>query len=360
MVNFEKDINIEAILQKISTNESVSDIHIWAEDYIAFRINGEIQKYDKIGKLPEEYVEIMLKHLMKWNQKAYEKFVWDKESDFSYVANDGTPYRVNAYFKLGKVGIVMRKINSTSKQIADLMFTDVADILKSKVLSKKTGLILVTWPTWSGKSTSIVSMISHINEQRAENIITIEDPIEFVFKPEKSIISQREVGHDTWSFVNALRSAMREDPNVVFVWEIRDKETADAVLSLSETGHLVFSTLHTPSASGTINRFISFFEPEIQDSVADRLGESLLCVLSQFLVKNSDGKWRVAVYELMLNTLAVRNNIAKRQIPQIDNVIETNNSIGMISMKQYTQRLLDKWLVLPESVSFILGNLANN
>ena len=149
---------------------------------------------------------------------------------------------------------------------------------------------------------------------------------------------------------------MREDPNVVFVWEIRDKETADAVLSLSETGHLVFSTLHTPSASGTINRFISFFAPEIQDSVADRLWESLLCVLSQFLVKNTDGKWRIAVYELMLNTLAIKNNIAKRQIPQIDNVIETNNSNGMISMKQYAQRLLDKSLTLPESVSFILGN----
>lgn len=356
MVNFEKDINIEAILSKISSNDSVSDIHIGAEDYIAFRINGEIQKYDKIGKLPEEYVEIMLKHLMKGNQKAYEKFIWDKESDFSYISNDATPYRVNAYFKLGKIGIVMRKINSLARDISDIMFADLADVLKNKVLTKKTGLILVTWPTGSGKSTSIVAMIQHINSVRAENIITIEDPIEFVFKPEKSIISQREVGHDTWSFVNALRSCMREDPNVVFVGEIRDKETADAVLSLSETGHLVFSTLHTPSASGTINRFISFFDPEIQDSVADRLAESLLAVLSQFLVKNADGKGRVANYEFMINTLAIKNNIAKRQIPQIDNVIETNNSNGMISMKQYAQRLVDKNIVTEEAVSFILGN----
>lgn len=356
MVNFEKDINIEAILSKISSNDSVSDIHIGAEDYIAFRINGEIQKYDKIGKLPEEYVEIMLKHLMKGNQKAYEKFIGDKESDFSYISNDGTPYRVNAYFKLGKIGIVMRKINSTAKEISDLMFADLADVLKSQVLSKKTGLVLVTGPTGSGKSTSIVSMIQHINSIRAENIITIEDPIEFVFKPERSIISQREVGHDTWSFVNALRSCMREDPNVVFVGEIRDKETADAVLSLSETGHLAFSTLHTPSASGTINRFISFFAPEIQDSVAARLADSLLAVLSQFLVKNADWKGRVAVYELMINTLAIKNNIAKKQIPQIDNVIETNNSNGMISMKQYAQRLIDKNIVVEESVRFILGN----
>ncbi len=217
MVNFEKDINIEAILSKISANETVSDVHIGAEDYIAFRINGEIQKYDKIGKLPEEYVEIMLKHLMKGNQKAYEKFVGDKEADFSYVSNDGTPYRVNAYFKLGKVGIVMRKINSMAKDISDLMFTDLADVVKKTLLTKKTGLILVTGPTGSGKSTTIVSMIQHINSIRSENIITIEDPIEFIFKPEKAIISQREVGHDTWSFVNALRATMREDPNVVFV-----------------------------------------------------------------------------------------------------------------------------------------------
>ncbi len=357
MVNFEKDINIEAILSKISANSSVSDIHIWADDFIAFRINWEIQKYDKIGKLPEEYVEIMLKHLMKGNQKAFEKFVGDKEADFSYVSNDGTPYRVNSYFKLWKVGIVMRKINSMAKDLSELMFSDVAEVIKTKILSKKTWLVLVTWPTWSGKSTSIVSMIQHINQTRAENIITIEDPIEFVFKPEKSILSQREVWHDTWSFVNALRSAMREDPNVIFVWEIRDKETADAVLSLSETGHLVFSTLHPPSAAGTVNRFISFFPPEIQDSVASRLSDTLLAVLSQFLVKNIDGKSRMATYELMLNSLAVRNNIVKRQILQIDNVIETNNANGMISMKQYAQRLIDKGLIVEDTVAFIMGNI---
>lgn len=193
MVNFEKEVNIEAILSKISANDAVSDIHICSDEYIAFRVNGEIQKYEKTNKLAEEYVEIMLKHLMKGNQKAYEKFVGDKESDFSYISMDGTAYRVNAYFKLGKIGIVMRKINSVAKQMSDLMFSDIAETIQKKVLSKKTGLILVTGPTGSGKSTSIVSMIEWINSTRSENIITIEDPIEFVFKPQKSIISQREV-----------------------------------------------------------------------------------------------------------------------------------------------------------------------
>lgn len=358
MANFEKEINIEAILSKISSNESVSDIHICSDEYIAFRVNGEIQKYEKTNKIVEEYVEIMLKHLMKGNQKAYEKFVGDKEADFSYISMDGTPYRVNAYFRLGKIGIVMRKINSVAKQIGDLMFSDVAATLQNSVLSKKSGLVLVTGPTGSGKSTSIVAMIEYINSTRSENIITIEDPIEFVFKPQKSIISQREVGHDTWSFVNALRATMREDPNVIFVGEIRDKETAEAALSLAETGHLVFSTLHTSSAALTVNRFISFFSPEIQDSISDRLADALNSVMSQLLVKSADGKSRVGVYELMLNTLATKNNIAKRAITQIDNLIETNNGLGMITMKQYALRLVEKGIVDPLMVSFITDDNA--
>lgn len=297
---------------------------------------------------------------MKGNQKAYEKFIGDKEADFSYISMDGTPYRVNAYFKLGKIGIVMRKINSVAKQVNDLMFADMADTIKQKILSKKTGLILVTGPTGSGKSTSIISMIEHINATRSENIITIEDPIEFIFKPQKSIISQREVGHDTWSFMNAIRATMREDPNVIFVGEIRDKETAEAALALAETGHLVFSTLHTSSASLTVNRFISFFSPEIQDSIANRLADALNCVLSQFLVKSADGKSRVGVYELMINTLATKNNIAKRAISQIDNIIETNNTHGMISMKQYGQRLVDKGIVDASALGFIMGDQAQS
>ena len=148
---------------------------------------------------------------------------------------------------------------------------------------------------------------------------------------------------------------MREDPNVIFVGEIRDKETAESVLSLAETGHLVFSTLHTSSAALTVNRFMSFFAPEIQDSVADRLADALVTVQSQFLVKSADGKGRVGVFELMVNTLATRNNIAKRAISQIDNIIETNTSNGMISMKQYAQRLVEKGIVSRETVSFILG-----
>ena len=196
-------------------------------------------------------------------------------------------------------------------------------------------------------------MLEQINQTRSEHMITIEDPIEFVFQPQKCLVSQREIGHDTWSFANALRSAMREDPDIIFVGEIRDRETAESALSLAETGHLVFSTLHTNSAANTVNRFISFFPPEIQESVCDRLATSLIGVQSQFLVKSKDGKSRVGVYEVMLNTTSVRNNIKKREIEQIDNIIETSSLIGMINLKKYAQRLIDKGIIDQSEVQWL-------
>ena len=196
-------------------------------------------------------------------------------------------------------------------------------------------------------------MLEYINQTRSENMITIEDPIEFVFNPNKCLISQRELGHDTWSFPNALRAAMREDPNIIFVGEIRDRETAEAALSLSETGHLVFSTLHTNSAANTINRYISFFPPEIQESVCDRLAESLIGVQSQMLAKSKLGG-RVGIYEVMLTTTSIRNNIKKREIEQLDNIIETSSLIGMINMKKYAQRLIDKQIIEPSEVDWLM------
>ena len=352
----QKPINIEHLLSQIAKHESISDIHLWVWEYISLRQNWEIKKQTKIRKLTEEDLELALKQLMKWNQKAFEKFLADREADFSYIWLDWTPYRVNAFFKLGKIGIVLRKISSKAKKLEELMFPDIAENIKQKVLSKRQWLYLVTGPTGSGKSTSLVAMIEYLNETRPDHIITIEDPIEFVFEPKKAIISQREVWHDTWSFANALRAAMREDPDIVLVWEIRDKETAEAVLNLAETWHLVFSTLHTPSASGTINRFVWFFPPDIQHSIADRLAEILIGVQSQRLVKTIDWKNRVGVFEIMINTPAVKNNIKKMQLPQIDNIIETWIKQWMISLKQYAKRLIEAWLVSENSVSWILNS----
>lgn len=349
-------IKIDDILTSISKNDTISDIHISAGEYISFRKNWDIVKYTKLPKLTDEQIELIIKQIMKWNMKAYEKFIADREADLSYISSDGTPYRVNLYFNLGKMWWVLRKINAVAMNIDDLMLEDLAQSIKDNVLTQRQWLFLVTWPTWSWKSTSLVAMLDDLNHNRAEHIITIEDPIEFIFTPDKAIVTQREIWHDSWSFPNALRAAMREDPDIVLVWEIRDKSTAEAALNLAETWHMVFSTLHTQSASGTVNRYISFFPPEIQDSIADRLADSLIWVMSQRLVKRSDWKWRIWVYEVLINTPAVRNNIKRRQLQQIDNIIETGSKQWMTLLKQYAKRLVNEWITTEDNVSWILNS----
>lgn len=354
MISWWMNVNIDQILSQISARDNISDIHLSADEFIWFRLNWEIRKMENLPSLNMDQITIILKQLMWWNQRAFEKFSSDKEADFSYISWDNTPYRVNAFFKMWKIWIVMRKINSSAKNIEDLMFSDLSDVIKTKVLTKTQWLFLVTWPTGSWKSTSLVAMIEYLNQNRFNHIITIEDPVEFIFTPTKAIISQREVWHDTWAFVNALRAAMREDPDVILVWEIRDKETAESALNLAETWHLVFSTLHTSSASWTVNRYISFFPPEIQDSIADRLADVLIWVQSQRLLKKADWKWRVWMYELMLNTAAVKNNIKKRALSQIDSILETWIKQWMISLEQYAKRLISDSIINPSTVSWLL------
>lgn len=347
--------DIEQILALIEKNPNISDLHLSGWESISYRVNWEIVREETAGKLSNEAMEIVLRQLFLWNPQRFDKFLGDKEADFAFISKSGIPYRVNSYFKTGRIGVVMRKINAMAKKLEELIFSDIADSIKKNILSAKKWLYLVTGPTGSGKSTSLVAMLEHLNQTRKENLITIEDPIEFIFEPKQSIISQREIGHDTWSFANALRSAMREDPNIIFVGEIRDRETAESVLSLAETGHLVFSTLHTNSAANTVNRFISFFPPEIQGSVSDRLAESLIGIQSQFLVKTSDGKSRVWMFEVMINTISIKNNIKKRAIDQIDSIIETSSLIGMINLKKYAQRLIDKQIINAKEVEWLFG-----
>ena len=356
VVSSDSKIDITGIIDMANQNDKISDIHISAWDYLAFRNNGDIVKQTQYWKISSEFMELFLKHLMQSDTDRIAKFWSQKDMDFAYLSKNGTTYRVNAFMKLGKVAVVMRKINAVAKDLESLMYEDVAQSIKKNILSRKTGLFLVTWPTGSGKSTSLVAMLEQLNKTTNAHMITIEDPIEFIFKSDKCLISQRELGGDTWSFINALRSAMREDPNIVFVWEIRDTDTAEAALNLAETWHLVFSTLHTSSAATTINRYLSLFPPEIQDNVSDRLSESLSGVMSQFLVKSKDEKTRVGIYELMLNNTAVRNNIKKGDIKGIDNIIETSSTHGMISMKSYAQRLLSQGLIDEATVSWLFLN----
>lgn len=349
-------INIEQILSLIAKNPNISDLHLSAWECISYRLNGEIIREESAGKMTSENMEIILRQLFQWNPQRFDKFLWDKEADFAYVAKDNTPYRVNAFFKTWRIGVVMRKIGSKARKLDEIMFSNIAQSIRENILKKDKWLYLVTGPTWSGKSTSIVSMLEEINQSRSENLITIEDPIEFVFQPEKCIISQREIGHDTWNVTNALRASMRQDPDILFVWEIRDRDTAEAVLYLAETGHLVFSTLHTSSAANTINRFISFFPTDIQWSVAERISEILLWIQSQKLVKSKDGNTRVWVFELLLNNSSIKTNIKQVDIDQIQSIMETSSALGMITMKQYAQILVEKWIVDKSEFGTLLDN----
>lgn len=359
MTNILLSIDIEDIMGLIEKNPNISDLHLSWDESIAYRLNWEIIRQEQAWKLTNENIEIMLRQLFQWNPQRFDKFLADKEADFAYLSKDGTTYRVNAYLKTGRIWIVMRKINNLAKPLEELMFSNIADNVKKQVLNAKNWLYLITWPTWAGKSTTMVSILEYLNQIRSENVVTIEDPIEFIFQPKKCLVSQREIWHDTWSFNNALRWAMRQDPDIVFVWEIRDTETAESVLSLAETGHLVFSTLHTSSASHTINRFISFFEPGIQDSIRERFADALLWIQSQILVKTKDWNNRVALFEVLLNNTAIKNNLRNKNIDQVDNIIESSYMQWMIKLKQYAERLIEKNIIDKSDVERLLNQKIN-
>lgn len=346
-------VDIDSILSLISANPNISDLHLTSRGESSYRLNGEIIKDPAIPRLDKDGIEILLKQLLQNNVQIFDKFICDKECDFSYEGKDGTTYRVNAFFETGKVWIVMRKINNAAKKLEEMMFSNQASTIKDVILTAKKGLFLVTGPTGSGKSTSLVSMIEHINQTRNENIFTIEDPLEFIFKANKCIISQRQIGHDSWSFKNALRSLLRQDPDIVFIGEIRDTETAETVLSIAESGHLVFSTLHTSSSADTLSRFLSFFPTNIQGNIAQRLANILLWIQSQTLVKRADSDSRIGIFELLINTTAIKNNLKKMDLSQIDSTIESSTAQGMISMAQYARKLVDKGLIHQKDVEWL-------
>jgi twitching motility protein PilT len=319
---------------------SASDIHIAENEHIAFRVHGELSKFQQAEPVTHEIVNLLVAQLFRNDAVRIEDFHKRRDVDFAYISQDGTPFRVNGFYKLGKIGFVMRRIERNAKRMEDLGLPSGV----GKILGAKQGLFLITGPTGSGKSTTMVSVIDRINENRGEHIITIEDPIEFIFSDKKSIFSQREVGKDTDSFVAAIRAAMREDPDIVMVGEMRDKETVEAAMNLAETGHLVFSTLHTSGSVQTINRLIQFFSPDIQSQVRVRLADSLLGVLSQRLIPKIGGG-RVGIHELMYITPAIKNLIKSGDLVQINNNIELGSQEGMITMRNSADKLRDAWIV---------------
>lgn len=320
-----------------------SDIHLTEWERIWFRVHGEL---GRVWNTPVDTIKMkqMLFDLFLNDEEAVKKFLENKDADFAYMHSDGTAFRVNAFFKVGKLAFVMRRIESKSRSIEELNLPPWVQ----KFTKAKWGLILVTGPTWSWKSTTMVAVLDAINRNRKEHILTIEDPIEFVFRDDQSIFSQREIGRDTKWFHQALRAAMREDPDIVMVWEMRDKETVEAAVELAETGHLVISTLHTSGSVQTITRLVNFFHPELQHAFRYKLGDILFWVLSQRLIPKIGGG-RVWIYEVMMMTPGIRNLIRSGDLVQINNAIEMGQSEWMVTMKTYADRLRDQWVVEEQS-----------
>ncbi len=330
-------------LLAFSVKNNASDLHLSAGLPPIIRVDGQMRRLN-IPELDHKQVHSLIYEIMNDAQrKEYEE---NLEVDFSFEVKDLSRFRVNAFVQNRGAAAVLRTIPSRVLSLDEL---GAPDIFK-QIIDQPTGLVLVTGATGSGKSTTLAAMIDHINNFKRDHILTIEDPIEFVHENKLSLINQREVHRDTRSFNNALRSALREDPDVILVGELRDLETIRLAMSAAETGHLVFGTLHTNSAPKTIDRIIDVFPAEEKSMIRSMLSESLRAVISQTLLQKAGGG-RIAAHEIMLGVPAIRNLIREDKVPQMYSVIQTGQAQGMQTMDQCLQRLVAKGLVSQQDAS---------
>ena len=339
-----KSETLKKILQ-YAIDKKASDIHIGAWEPLIYRIKKHITSMWEASIISDNQAKIILLNLMNHNEERAREFLKTRDADFAYIFEDGTSFRVNAFFKLWKISFVLRRIESDVIPMDKLGLPEWVN----KFVNAKQWLVLVTGPTGSGKSTSMIAILNEINEQRGEHILTIEDPVEFVFKNKKSIFSQREVWNDTKSFTSALRAAMREDPDVIVIWEMRDKETVEAAMELAETGHLVISTMHTSWSVQTITRLINFFPSDVQNAVKYKLWDILVWVLSQRLIQKADGSWIVWIYEIMHMTTGIKSLIREWNLNQVAQNIEMWSKDWMILMKRFAENLEEKWIINKEA-----------
>ncbi|MDR7537036.1 MAG: type IV pilus twitching motility protein PilT [Armatimonadota bacterium] len=326
----------------LTKERGASDLHLAAGAPPSLRVHGRLVRLDA-APLARDDMHAMLYDIMTDEQKA--RFEATHDLDFSLELARVGRFRVNAFMQRHGEGMVLRLIPEKIRTLDEL---EMPPVLKDLAM-KERGLILVTGPTGSGKSTTLAAMVDHINEHREHHIITIEDPIEFVHAPKKCNINQREVGGHTASFAAALRSALREDPDVILVGEMRDLETIQQALTAAETGHLVLSTLHTNSAAQTINRIVDVFPTHQQEQIRTQLAESLLGVLAQTLIPTLDGQGRVAAVEIMVATPAVRNMIRENKVHQLPSAIQTGAREGMQSLDQHLKTLVKQRRISPEA-----------
>ncbi|MBP7834825.1 type IV pilus twitching motility protein PilT [Candidatus Saccharibacteria bacterium] len=323
---------IEILLEEV-VKQNASDLHLQVSLPPMLRVDGALKAVSGADVLTEEVVESLIFAILDDDQKQI--LLKDKEFDFSFAFGDLGRFRVNAFHERGNLAAALRLIPTEITTIEQLGLPQVVN----KFAEYPRGLVLVTGPTGSGKSTTLAALVHKINHERAEHIITIEDPIEFTHKSVKSVIVQREVHYDTFSFSAALRSSLREDPDVVLIGEMRDLETIAAAITIAETGHLVFATLHTNSAAQSIDRMIDVFPPHQQPQIRSQLSNILMAICSQRLIP-SIGGGRVASAEILIGTPAVRNIIREGKSHQLDAVIQTGGEYGMQSMDKTLVNLI--------------------
>lgn len=325
-------------LLKIVFDTGSSDLHLVVGSPPTLRTHGRLSFVPNEPVLDTASVNQLMMETMKPEQK--ERFLAEKEWDYSYAVAGVARFRVNAYTQKSSAAGAFRLIPEKIPTIEDLKLPQICHTFAKL----QQGFILVTGPTGQGKSSTLAAIIEEINATRAEHIVTIEDPVEFVYQNKKSIVSQREIGGDTDSFERALKSVLREDPNVVLVGEMRDLETMKAAMTTAETGHLVFATLHTNSASQTIDRIVDSFPEEQQEQIKAQLANSLEAVFSQRLIPTKDGK-RVVATEVMVSTPAVKSNIREGKTHQIDNIIQTSQEMGMVLLENSLAGLVNSGVV---------------
>jgi len=321
-------------LFKLAVQKKASDLHIVAGMSPILRIDGELVPQANLGQLTGKDTETLCISLL--NDEQAKRFVASRDLDVGYEIKDGTRFRVNLHWEKDQAGLVARVISSKIPTMKELQMPDIVyDLIRLNE-----GLILVTGPTGCGKSTSLAAMINLINEERSAHIMTLEDPIEFVYQPKKCIIKQRQLGTDMLSFAAGLKHVVRQDPNVILVGEMRDLETIASTITLAETGHLVLATLHTFNAAQTVDRIIDVFPPHQQNQVRSQLSLFLKGIISQRLLPRARGG-RIAAREILLNTPAIANLIRENKIPQIKTAIQTSAHEGMSTMDQNIKVLFE-------------------
>ena len=322
----------EKLEELAKNNKKISDFHIKSGSPLAYRQTGEIVKVPDVLVKPQDLKDLLS---MNCSEIELEKFEKTHELDTA-VTLSGLRFRANFYKTIAGPACVCRRVES---KIPDMEQFNLPQVLYD-IIDMHKGLVLVTGPTGSGKSTTLAAIVNEINKTRSSNIITIEDPVEFIHKDQKSIVSHREVGKQTESFAAALKAVLREDPDVILVGEMRDLETVSLALTAAETGHLVFGTLHTSGAPSTINRIIDVFPPEQQEHIRAQISTSLKMVVTQRLLKTKDGQGRAGAFEIMKCTPPIQNLIREAKIHQIPSIMQTAVRDGMITMEKSLEELI--------------------